>query len=1190
MYLKALEIQGFKSFPDKTVLTFGEDITAVVGPNGSGKSNISDAISWVMGEQSVRTLRGSRMEDVIFSGTEARGSVGFAQVTLVLDNSEGAFPGVDALEIMVTRRYYRSGESEYYINKQSVRLKDINELFMDTGLGREGYALIGQGKIDEILSVRSTDRREIFEEAAGISRYRHRREETERRLARTEENLVRINDKIAELELQVTPLRQQAETAKRYLLLRDELRLLEISVWLEKLQEIKSDLLKLQADCASAKAEKDAADAQLARLFAENEQFSRKMQENDMEQERIRAEVQSNATLVNERENSIAVQDTVVAHNQEAIDLLEQEMAEQSMRSGSLREQLEEQHRRVQKIDDSCTALQEELQELLKKVRDAAADADNAADEAKGLQAKEALAVTQAADAKSRLSALTAGIEQLAERGEAIGRELSSVHERLDAAREEEHTATRALEEATEEATSLANMIQGYRLRLEKRTAREESGKEQVRQLTMEQNALQSRLTLLKEMEKEYEGFHKAVRLVMQAAQRGTLRGIHGPVAALMRTESRFAVALEIALGAGMQSIVVDREEDGKSAINFLKQREGGRGTFLPLNIIRGNEWNERGVEDEPGFIGIASQLATYDEQYHGIFCELLGRTVVVEDLDIGIRIARKYQQRFRIVTLDGQVINRGGAMTGGSISRSAGILSRANELEELKKRDKLLTKELAAAREDFHTISRECNAARYELEVAEGRRRQAEDAVLRNRGEVDRHSALVKTIEETRAALESERSSLAERIEERRTQIGVVEKEISTQETAAAALHRQIEEKLAGRSDLLERSAALGECVTQQREELARLCAERETTLRAAEELAQVQRDMEGDRISRERRIGEYRAAIATAEKEIQHCVESRTALRLRSKALEETLAALRNEKMQLEQERGTMNQRMKDCNDTVQLAAGALASLENKITVRQVEEKQILDKLWETYELSHSAAMAQCVELETVAKASRRIAELKREITQLGNVNVGAIEEFERVNGRYTYLTDQRDDVEKAKRELGGVIESLSREMTAIFSQQFELIGKAFRETFRELFGGGSAALELEDPHNILDCGIEIRVQPPGKSLKTITLLSGGEKAFVAIALYFAILKVHPTPFCVLDEIEAALDDANVVRYASYMRTLSERTQFIVITHRRGTMEEADVLYGVTMQEKGVSKLLKLNLNDLERELKLK
>ncbi len=1190
MYLKALEIQGFKSFPDKTVLTFGEDITAVVGPNGSGKSNISDAISWVMGEQSARTLRGSKMEDVIFSGTEKRNPVGFAQVTLVLDNSEGLFPGVDSSEVMVTRRYYRSGESEYYINKQSVRLKDINELFMDTGLGREGYALIGQGRIDEILSARSADRREIFEEAAGISKFRHRKEEAERKLDRTEENLVRVNDKIAELELQVGPLQEQAEKAKRYLILRDELRLLEISVWLEKLDEIKTAALKLQADCAAARADKEMADEELERLFAENEQFSLKIQDNDMEQERVRAEAQSLTALVGDQENAIAVQETIVSHNRESIALLEREIAEHDERSGTLQEQIEEQNRRIADIENRSQTLEHELEELLERARDAAKNAGSAAEEAEGLRAREALATAEAADARSRLSALAAGIEQMDERSRTIKQDIELAGERLDAARREERTARRALEDAQDEAASAANIIQGHKLRMESREKREESCGENVRSLTMEQNNLNSRIALLSEMEKEYEGFNKAVRVVMQAAQHNTLRGIHGPVATLMRVDSKYAVALEIALGGGMQNIVVDREEDAKSAINFLKQRDGGRGTFLPMSAIHGNELSERGIEQELGFVGLASRLASYDKKYENIFRDLLGRTVVVDDMDCGIAMARKYQHRFRIVTLDGQIINRGGSMTGGSVSRSAGILSRTNELESLKKQIVILNEKLEAAKREYEEVKRECSAARYEVEVAESQRRRAEDAVLRHQGEVNRHKALVENLAAALENLEGEQLSISDRISERREQTSVIETEIREKEAQATALRTQMEEKLAGQSDLMDLSGKLTEEVTERREELARLRAERETTVRAVADLQQVRRDMEGDRDSRSRRLAEYRAAISAAEDEIARCSEKMAQLRIQTAGNEEKLAALREAKLQLEQERSAMGQRLKNCNDAVQLAAAALTSLENKLTAGQWEEKQLLEKLWESYELSHSAAMEQRIELESVVKANRRIGELRREINGLGNVNVGAIEEFDRVNGRYTYLTEQRDDVENAKRELLGVIDGLTKEMKVIFAEQFELIRTAFQGTFHDLFGGGHAALELEDPDNILDCGIEIKVQPPGKTLKTITLLSGGEKAFVAIALYFAILKVHPTPFCVMDEIEAALDDANVVRYASYMRTIADKTQFIVITHRRGTMEEADVLYGVTMQEKGVSKMLQLNLNDMEKELKLK
>ncbi len=1190
MYLKALEIQGFKSFPDKTVLNFGEDITAIVGPNGSGKSNISDAISWVMGEQSARTLRGGKMEDVIFGGTEKRGPVGFAQVTLVLDNTQRIFPSIDASEVMVTRRYYRSGESEYYINKQSVRLKDVSELFMDTGLGREGYALIGQGRIDEILSVRSTDRREIFEEAAGISRFRHRKEEAERKLQRTEENLVRVGDKISELELQVEPLREQAEKAKRFLILRDELRLLEISLWLNKLDELRAGAVKLQTDCAQAKERKDAAGRRLEELYRENDAFSQRMQENDLAQERVREEAGSLEQEAADRDSAVAALKTTLQHSRESIALLERELSEQDSRRETILAQNEEQRRRIENIEERRTVLEGDLAALLQRIRETAEKAGSAGEEASALNARETLASEELSQLRQRQSALSAGVSQMEERSAAVERERGEAQARLDNARREEEAARRALEEAQEEAKAAANVMEGYGIRIEKRTRRKEAAEEAFLQLTMEQNNLLSRIHMLSEMEKEYEGFNKAVRVVMQASEKNTLRGIHGPVANLMKVEGRCALALEIALGAGLQNIVVDREETAKAAIGYLKQRDAGRATFLPLTAIRGEALREEELAGENGFVGVASRLIRFEPRYEQIFQNLLGRTVVVEDLDCGIAMARRHQNRFRIVTLDGQVINRGGSMTGGSVSRTAGILSRANELEALRARQGTLSEKLAGAQRERDEAARELAAARYELETAEGQRRQAEDEALRRQGEVERCRTLRESLTGNQENLEGEAAALSERIRETKEQIEALNGDISRQEGLLEALRRQAEEKLSGQSELLTLSNRLGEEMAGRKEELAALSAEEETTRRALEDMERVRLDMEGDRSERLKRVEEYKASMEATETEIGKRTEEAAALRLRGADLRRRLDLLREERMKLEQERGAMGGRIKEINDEVLDAERQAAALEQKLSAGEWEEKQLLDKLWETYELSHADASSQRIELESVPKANRRVGELKREIGGLGNVNVGAIEEFDRVNERYTYLTGQREDIQQAKGELVGIIEQITREMTAIFTQQFEKINEAFQETFRDLFGGGKATLELEDREQILECGIEIRVQPPGKTLRTLTLLSGGEKAFVAIALYFAILKVHPTPFCVMDEIEAALDDANVVRFAQYMRRICDKTQFIAITHRRGTMEEADILYGVTMQEKGVSKVLTINLNDVAKELNIK
>ena len=1190
MYLKALEIQGFKSFPDKTVLNFGEDITAIVGPNGSGKSNVSDAIRWVMGEQSSKSLRGAKMEDVIFGGTEKRSQMGFAQVTLVLDNTEHIFPRMEESEVAVTRRYYRSGESEYYINKQSVRLRDVNELFMDTGMGREGYSIVGQGKIDEILSVKSADRREIFEEAAGISKFRHRKEETERKLERTEEILVRINDKIAELELQVGPLRSQAEKAKKYLILRDELRTLEISVWLENLDKIKTDSIKLNTDYALAQQELERANAALDELYAASEQFAEKAHANDMEQERLRTECAALDAKRNEEDAAVAVLRTGIEHNRASIERVENDLRDQSGRAESLTAQIAAKHARIEELAAQAAELEEELRAFLAQAEELARTAGEAGSEVEALRAKEALAASDAADCRADVSAINAGLAELAERRAALEAESESVDGQLTEKRRAASASRRALEEAQEEADAVRNIISGHTLKMEGRVKREETARQKSIDLTMEKNNLDSRIHLLSEMEKEYEGFNKAVRLIMQAAEKNALRGVHGPVANLMTTDKRYAVAIEIALGAGMQNVVVDREEDAKSAINFLKQRDGGRATFLPLTAIRGDVLREAGVEREYGYVGVASQLVQFDKRYAEIFNNLLGRTVVVEDMDCGIAIARKYGSRFRIVTLDGQVLNRGGSMTGGSVSRSAGILSRANELKELTARREALTEKLDAALREADEAKRDLNAAQYELDVAREQQRGAEDAVLRLTGEKKQYDMLLESLRARESDIAAELESITARTAELKKAAAAREEEIKKHEAEAARCRAESEEKLAGQNELQRDSAHLGDEIAARKSTLAGFTAERETTERALGDLETLAQQMRGDEDGRRALIEDYRAKIKAAEEEIAQHDAVTASLRADAEKRRAELAELAEAKLTLEGERSANDRRYRECNELLSQTQAAAGRLEQKRVTAAMEEKQILDKLWESYELSHSAAQEQRIELESVPKASRRINELKREINGLGNVNVGAIEEFDRVNTRYTYLTGQRDDVEKAKEELLGVIENITSEMTVIFKEQFALIRESFQETFLELFGGGKATLELEDENAVLDCGIEIKVQPPGKALKTLSLLSGGEKAFVAIALYFAILKVHPTPFCVMDEIEAALDEPNVIRVAHYMRRICDKTQFIVITHRRGTMEAADVLYGVTMQERGVSKVLTINMNDMAKELNIK
>ena len=1188
VYLKALEIQGFKSFPDKTILSFGEDITAIVGPNGSGKSNISDAIRWVMGEQSTKSLRGAKMEDVIFGGTAKRPPQGFAQVTLVLDNTEHILPTMEEAEIAVTRRYYRSGESEYYINRQSVRLRDVVELFLDTGMGKEGYALIGQGKIDEILSTKSEDRREIFEEAAGISKYRHRKEEAERKLERTEENLLRIDDKIAELELQVVPLREQAEKAKRYLLLRDELRSLEISVWLTNLDEVKAETRKLEISRRAAEEDRERSQRQLEQLYAEGEACGEKMRNADMETEKAREALAEVERQITEQRSAVTVLEAGIAHSRENIALAEKELQERDSRTGSLQRQLEEQERRIREIGRREQELSAQVQELLRQAVEQAAQAEGEESETAALRHRAAEAAAAAADAKGTLLSIEAENGQLLQRRNAAEAEARGMEvQRLEAAAQLKE-AQQALETAREEVTAAENVISGYRLRLEEREKKYAAATEQKTRLTVETGAVENRVRLLREMERDYEGFSRAVKSVMQA--KGTLRGIHGPVASLMKVEQTYSVAIEVALGSGLQNIVVDREEDAKAAIGYLKRRDGGRATFLPLTAIRGEELREPRLNGEFGFLGIASQLVRFDSVYQSIFQSLLGRTVIVEDLDCGITLSRKYQNRFRIVTLDGQVINRGGSMTGGSISRNAGVLSRAAELERLDGQCRELREKLTAAAAAEEALHRDCTAVQYELDAAQGRQRTAENEVLRLEGQTRHYQVLAENLQKSGEERQREVSALADRLQENQIRSETAKQELAKQETEQETCQAAIAQRLSGQAARLEESERLADEISARKTQLAELHTEKEVLGKGLQDLRELNRQLSGDRMEKERQLQGYRQQIQSAEQEIRQYEENASALSARAEEWKDRLTALGRQRMELEAERTAKNRAGQEMNETLLNAERSASRLEQKVAAAAMEEKQILDRLWDRYELNHTDAQAQRIELESLSRAGRRIGELKRDMSALGTPNLGAVEEYERVNTRYTYLSGQKNDVEQAKTELRGVIGEITSQMTRIFAEQFHLLQQSFQETFQELFGGGQAALELEDATDILNCGIEIKAQPPGKTLKSITLLSGGEKAFVAIALYFAILKVHPTPFCVLDEIEAALDDANVNRYIRYMRRLTGRTQFIVITHRRGTMEGADVLYGVTMQEQGVSKVLTIHMNDLAKELNIK
>ena len=1186
MVLKSLEVQGFKSFPDKTLIRFGDDITAIVGPNGSGKSNISDAILWVMGEQSSKTLRGAKMEDVIFGGTQKRKAVGFAEATLTLDNSDRALP-YDADEVMVTRRYYRSGDSEFYINKQSARLRDIHELFMDTGLGREGYSNIGQGRIDEILSLKSGDRREIFEEAAGISKYRHRKEETERKLAHTEDNLLRIGDKVSELELQLEPLKNQSEKAKKYLELKDELMGVEVAVWLEMLEKLSASAKKAEEDYASAAFVLQQSKDDLDALYLQSEELGAKLREEDGKLESVRIE----SSLLEASKEQLAGQMAVLRSNTENNDAnirrIREELAGSESRSGGIDTQIRDIRDRIAQIDTDLERKRADLDRLQNELSAMTAGAQGRTKQFLELRARQTTLTAELAGRGADIRALEESTRQSRERLEQLGEDLAAGSGRRRDAQLAMEACTRTLSAAKEQVSAAQNTISGYELRRNTRLQRRDGLGQELRSISGELDSVSAKARVFRAMERDFESYQKSVRLVMQEAQKGRLQNIHGPVSRLIRTDDEFTVAIEIALGGAMQQIVVGNEQDGKAAIAHLKRTGGGRATFLPLTTVTGRRLQENGLEHSRGFVGIASELVRSEDRYRGIVENLLGRTVICENIDCAIAMAKQFRNRFKIVTLDGQVMNPGGSMTGGSVNKEAGILSRANELEKLTRREQELAQAKQTREQDLKEAQRAVDEVEFQLTAARDRLREAQDQVLLLQGQQKQYEILLGAVEEASQSAQREERAINERLAADGQRLAAQEAKVQVftvqlAETEAALAMLEGEE-----SETARRTNDMTEAMTRLRTGSAAMEAERTTALGHVEDLRQLQQSLEGDRRQK-------LAVVESMEADNLRLSEQMADISRQQEDNEKNLADVRHRLLKVQSHRAETEaaktkaerEAQEKSKDILNMER-ACALLEQKKLTANMEERQIVDKLWDSYGLTPGTAPEKRGRIDSVTAGNRRVAELKRKIAALGTPNLGAIEEYARVNERYTYLASQRDDVLTSKRELESIIRGITQEMTTIFVEEFAKIDHYFGKTFEEMFGGGRGQLILEDPQNPLTCGIEIRVQPPGKQVKTITLLSGGEKAFVAIALYFAILKVRPTPFCMLDEIDAALDDRNVERYASYLHNLSQKTQFIVITHRRGTMETADVLYGVTMQEQGVSKLLRLDLNQMEEYL---
>lgn len=1188
MILKALEMQGFKSFPDKTVLEFNKGITAVVGPNGSGKSNISDAVRWVLGEQSTKTLRGSKMEDVIFSGTDVRKAKGFAEVTLRLDNTDRSL-NKDSDEVSVTRRYYRSGDSEYLVNGESARLRDVNELFMDTGLGRDGYSIVGQGKIADMVSPKASERRDMLEEAAGISHFRYRRGDAIKRLAQAEENLVRLRDILSELESRVGPLKAQSEKAQKFIVFAGERKNLEIGIWLNTIDKTGEKMRDQEHKIEIAEASHKEAQDELSKIGEMIDKAADGTRDINIKLEEIRNSASGFEEKLSDIDSQIKVAENSILHNNETIERINRDKAAENETEQNIDAAVSAALECIQKAEEQIADATRQMDELSKQEETYRLSSSEFSDRAATLSGEISALSVRLADCRVTAETANSSIEEIRSRISAIDESMGTRKDDYDALLKRKADAEAELEEIQDEIVSVKNAIDGYTLRFENRGKKADSVKLAIDEKQRELHKGQDRVRLLEDLEKNMEGYFGAVKAVMKESGRGALRGIYGPVSQLITVKDKYSAAIETALGAAVQNIVVDNETDAKRAMGFLKEHRAGRATFLPITAIKGRVLSEQGLDDQYGFVSIASDLVSYDNKYTEIIRWLLGRTAVAEDIDSAIAIAKKYSYRFRIVTLDGQVINAGGSMTGGSRVQNAGILSRGNEIERLKGSLASMQKELDGMLSDYKLLSEDASAAKAELEGAEGDLLRAKEENIRREGELKLASDKLASVSSGVKELLEEKETLEKRIES-----------VSSGAEAARSQIDELKETLENKEKELESITGDSKTLQKNREEVASKAAE--IRLR----IVSLQKDVEAntDEITRlkNRKTG-HLDRLSELDGEIREIEEKNDELRALTERLSADEKALKanhgdaqnqineliSQRDELEKQANDLRLHERAKSEERERLSGDIARLEERKIAMRNEYDNLTSKLYDEYQLTRREAAALEIEIDDYSLAAKRLAELKSQIRALGSVNVSAIEEYKEVSERYEFLSGQINDVETSRAELNKMIDDLTGKMAEQFREQFNRINSCFGQTFIELFGGGKAELRLEDERDVLGSDIEIKVQPPGKNVQNINLLSGGEKGLSAIALLFAILKVTPAPFCIFDEVEAALDDVNVSRYAQYVRRMTKNTQFILITHRRGTMEEADVLYGVTMQEKGVSKLLELKTAEMAKKLGL-
>lgn len=1183
MYLKSLELQGFKSFPDKIKLNFDKGLTAVVGPNGSGKSNIGDSIRWVLGEQSTKTLRGNKMEDVIFSGTVARKPVGFAMVTLTLDNSDRALNSDDD-EVSVTRKLYRSGESEYKINGKNVRLKDINELFMDTGLGRDGYSIIGQGRIAEIVSAKSNERRDIFEEAAGISKFRYKKTEAERKLTAAQENLLRLNDIVSELEGRVGPLKAQAEKAEKFVVLAQERKKLEISVWVHRIGELKEKLDTLENSLLMNKNEYENIQNDIEREEQKISDGYRKIQESSVKVEQLREQILETEKQSSQFKSDIAVFENDISHSEISLKSIEEQKNSLSENELKFKEDIDRKLNEISEIDGEIKDLAAKLAEVEKGFEQAQLEdetlgknSDKTGNEINQLYIKQSecrseIAGAQSAesDAEEQLKAMSGQENLLKEQAEQYAKEKAEIADGIKAA-----------DEKTEE---LKNKFQGYTNLYNDKQNKLAALKKEQENLSLAIKEKEQRKKLLTDLENNMEGFARSVKEIMKSSSQGGISGIRGTVAQLISVKQEYATAIETALGGAMQNIVVEDDTAAKRCIRMLKENRSGRATFLPMTSVKGYTLNEPRLSSENGFVALGSELVEFDGQYSGIVNSLLGRTAVADDIDSAAVIAKKYGYKFRIVTLDGQVVNAGGSFTGGSAVHSAGVFSRKNEMDALAGQIEEFNRKLEEGNGNIHKLSAVVQKLMVQIDGVKAEQTEILQDRIRFESELSRVETLEKQTLSQLNDYTSRLSALKERKEKSALIIANAQKKLAETEQLIKSAEENLAREQGRKEDIRSRRESLSAEMSALKIKAAEFAKDKESAERELESLKHGSQNAAETLLSLENSKKELETLINDKKAEIEN----------RKKSLEEISGAVVKynndikhwQTVHSEQDIYVENLRkgVKELNEAKEKYSGEISKTEERKNAAQRDFDSIINQLYEVYELTRSEAEEIAEKIEDVVSATKQLNEIKGKIRALGNVNVGAIEEYKEVSERYKFLSEQLADVRSSKRELEKLIEELTQDMCRIFAESFVIINNNFKEIFTELFGGGKAELILNDPENVLESGIEIRVAPPGKVIKNLISLSGGEQSFVAICIYFAILRLRPAPFCILDEIDAALDEVNVKKYAQYLKNFTDKTQFVLVTHRRSAMEEANVLYGVTMQEDGISKLLRMEQVDID------